>query len=490
MRPTVRALLTQAVAVVRMFAIAFIPALLTMFVPGSAFAQTYSVTSVSSLGSLGGTGTSYAGGLSDTSYATGYAYTTNNTAYHAFTTLGLFRDLGTLGGSFSIGEAIGDYGIAGRSSLSGDSTYQAFIWGFTGYPFIESLGTLGGSYSSAQGISDSGLTTGYSTLAGDIVYHAFANQGQTDLGTLGGTYSAGLGINSSGVVVGYSTTANNAATHGFVWNSGTMTDLGTLGGTFSSATAINEVGSVTGRAAMANNSTYHAFVATSGGALQDLGTLPGGSYSSGQGISLQGVVVGFADTGTATHAFVAFGGKMYDLNTLINPGDPNYGFVTLTYAKSITDSVFEDPNVAVGAILALGNDTRTNAGGWYILSLVSPPAAVSASTVTAGQSSTLTVTPAGAGPFSYQWFQGGSGDNSNPIAGATGASFTTPPLSASTNYWVLITTPLGTEGSATITITVSGGSGDSTDGPIPLWALGALGAGLLGIAARRLKKAD
>ena len=34
----------------------------------------------------------------------------------------------------------------------------------------------------------------------------------------------------------------------------------------------------------------------------------------------------------------------------------------------------------------------------------------------------------------------------------------------------------------------SGNGGDS-DGPLPLWALGALGAGLLGIASRRLKKA-
>jgi hypothetical protein len=30
---------------------------------------------------------------------------------------------------------------------------------------------------------------------------------------------------------------------------------------------------------------------------------------------------------------------------------------------------------------------------------------------------------------------------------------------------------------------------NTTDGPIPLWALGALGAGLVGIATRRFKKA-
>jgi regulator of chromosome condensation (RCC1) repeat-containing protein len=36
---------------------------------------------------------------------------------------------------------------------------------------------------------------------------------------------------------------------------------------------------------------------------------------------------------------------------------------------------------------------------------------------------------------------------------------------------------------------LSNNSAPATDGPLPLWALGALGAGLVGIASRRLKKA-
>ncbi len=55
-----------------------------------------------------------------------------------------------------------------------------------------------------------------------------------------------------------------------------------------------------------------------------------------------------------------------------------------------------------------------------------------------GQTATLTVTAAGTGPFSYQWFQGPSGVTTNPVGGNS-PSFTTPALSASTQYWVRVT---------------------------------------------------
>jgi hypothetical protein len=123
-----------------------------------------------------------------------------------------------------------------------------------------------------------------------------------------------------------------------------------------------------------------------------------------------------------------------------------------------------------------------------------PPVSITAtsSSVTTGQSVTLTATPSGTGPFTYQWYQGLTGNAAVPVTGATGASYTTPPLSATSRYWVQVTSSSGTQNSATVTITVSAAapdSGASSDGPIPLWALCALGAGLVGIASRRLKKA-
>jgi len=128
-----------------------------------------------------------------------------------------------------------------------------------------------------------------------------------------------------------------------------------------------------------------------------------------------------------------------------------------------------------------------------ILDTVGVPVSASATGITAGKRSTLTAMPAGLGPFTYQWYQGTSGNASKPIAGATGASYTTPALDATTDYWVQVTSAGGARvDSATIAITVagggSGGSENSSDGPLPLWAMGALGAGLVGIASRRFKK--
>lgn len=54
---------------------------------------------------------------------------------------------------------------------------------------------------------------------------------------------------------------------------------------------------------------------------------------------------------------------------------------------------------------------------------------------------TLTVTATGTSPMTYQWYAGTTGTTSNPIAGATSASYTTPALTASANYWVRILCP-------------------------------------------------
>jgi hypothetical protein len=114
----------------------------------------------------------------------------------------------------------------------------------------------------------------------------------------------------------------------------------------------------------------------------------------------------------------------------------------------------------------------------------SPVVAASVRTIDAGQSSTLAATPSGSGSFTYQWYSGSSGNTAHPIAGATGAAYTAAPATT-TSYWVQITNSNGiVENSATITITVN----NTTDGPLPLWALGALGAGMIGVARRRLRK--
>jgi len=80
----------------------------------------------------------------------------------------------------------------------------------------------------------------------------------------------------------------------------------------------------------------------------------------------------------------------------------------------------------------------------------------SGGTATLSVSATTSCVPSG---FSYQWYQGLSGDTSNPISGATASSYTTPSLTVATNYWVKITDNCGgsvNSDTATVTITAAG----------------------------------
>ncbi len=114
----------------------------------------------------------------------------------------------------------------------------------------------------------------------------------TDLGTLHAGSARIHGVNESGQAVGASGHPHGADTHAFFWQKqGGIRDLGTLpGGDYSSAFAINDSGVVVGTS---NTSTsMHAFSWTSAQGLTDLGTLPGTNASSALAINNQGQIVG------------------------------------------------------------------------------------------------------------------------------------------------------------------------------------------------------
>jgi probable HAF family extracellular repeat protein len=127
---------------------------------------------------------------------------------------------------------------------------------------VKDLGTLGGSFSLAYGIDDKGQISGFSTLSGDQVVHAFVIQGSRmiDMGTLGGPNSQAFSnLNNLGRVIA-SAEANESdpngedfcgfGTHdiclGMLWHEGASIPLETLGGNNSQATAINKVGQIAG----------------------------------------------------------------------------------------------------------------------------------------------------------------------------------------------------------------------------------------------------
>ena len=84
-------------------------------------------------------------------------------------------------------------------------------------------------------------------------------------------------------------------------------------------------------------------------------------------------------------------------------------------------------------------------------------------TIGTGTSTKLKVYGVGALPHCWQWYEGQSGDTTNPLTGATADVYETPILNASTDYWVRISSSNGDLDSATATITVV------DDPALPFW---------------------
>lgn len=85
-----------------------------------------------------------------------------------------------------------------------------------------------------------------------------------------------------------------------------------------------------------------------------------------------------------------------------------------------------------------------------------PPAITSqptSTTINSGGTATLTVAASGSSP-NFQWYRGTVGNTTNPVSGATSASFQTPALTATTTYWVRASNAAGNANSNAATVTV------------------------------------
>ena len=74
--------------------------------------------------------------------------------------------------------------------------------------------------------------------------------------------------------------------------------------------------------------------------------------------------------------------------------------------------------------------------------------------INSGQTTVLSVTATGTGPFTYQWYRGTSPSTTTTV-GTNSSSFTTPALSTATSYWVKVTNVANSAGANSNTAVVS-----------------------------------
>jgi hypothetical protein len=112
---------------------------------------------------------------------------------------------------------------------------------------------------------------------------------------------------------------------------------------------------------------------------------------------------------------------------------------------------FCPPTIAAGKVYLATFSNELVVYGLLAPKIITQPADA---LILVGQATALTVVATGPAPLNYQWYQGTSGDTSQPV-GTNDPRLITPPLTANTSYWVRVSNASGQADSHTAVVTVA-----------------------------------
>jgi probable HAF family extracellular repeat protein len=319
-------------------------------------------------GTLGGT-FAFGAGVNDLGWVTGASTNATGAVHATLAAPGTVIDLGTLGGMNSAVEwpVKNNHGlVVGISeSATPDPNGETFSCdpdfiptnGHTCLPFlwqngaISALPLLGGNNGFATGINNAGQAVGWAETAlhdpscvlpqvlqfEAVQWGPATNQKRVLPPYPGDSTSAATAINDAGEVVGISGACDVAvgafsARHALLWVDGQPIRLPTLGGKgWNTPMAINNAGTIVGFSDTSGDVVSGVLTANFqatlwiGGSLINLHTLPGDATAEATGINDFNQIVGTSfDAAGAPRVFLWEKGKIYDLNTLLQPNAPLY----------------------------------------------------------------------------------------------------------------------------------------------------------------------
>jgi probable HAF family extracellular repeat protein len=321
----------------------------------------YRLTDIGDLTTSHQASVTFASGINDAGDIVGQSFNDELKGRAFIWQKGRMTDLGDVGLLAGFPASLSAFAVNKHGAVVGtamgtgsNTTTRAFLWN---RGLMLDIGTLRGQGLGvfASAINDKGAIVGAGFRSPDDLRALRWVLGiPLELGGLddGRVAVQALGVNDKGDIVGYLSPGGNVSfARAFIYKSGRFTDLGVLPGTtLSVANAVNDRGQAVGQSLNTLvPDTGRAFL-WDNGALLDLGAAdPSHTRSEARAINKKGVIVGMSGVSTLSIAWVWSEGVNTNLNTLIDPNDPNGAYVTLTAANGINDK---------GEIAAQGIDSR------------------------------------------------------------------------------------------------------------------------------------